>query len=312
MLNIQQTSKPTRITLALLLALIALCAAMGAPTTALAAPEEPPNLVVDPGSHDFGLQPVYSGSQAGFQLRNEGAEAIQLEPSQIVGDSSAFWVNDCGWKMLQPSETCFAQVYFNPQHAGDFNAELRASANGYQFSATLSGEGGQAIFAPESNPVDFGVAKVGAGVTREIAVSNLGNMAGGVFIAVVSGGAIGSYQLLDESCTGFPLAPAATCTLQVRFEPLSEGVKKATLSLFGEGDGGAQIALSGVGAAPDPAPGPVSGAGEVASSGSAATPAAPVAARPGPKARKRKRKPRIRRHGRRAGLAAARRIAIAG
>jgi hypothetical protein len=312
--NIRQKSTPARIAFSLFLALVALSLAVAAPTAALAAPEEPPNLVVEPGSYDFGLQPVYSGSQAGFQLRNDGAEAIQLEPSQIVGDSEAFWVNDCGWKMLQPSETCFAQVYFNPQHPGDFSAELRANANGYQFSATLSGEGGQAVLAPESSPVDFGVAKVGAaGVTREIAVANVGNMTGGVFIAVVSGGAVGSYKLLDESCTGIPLAPAATCTLQVRFQPLSEGVKKATLSLFGESDGGTQIVLSGVGAAPEPVSDPPADAaiGAAASSGAAAL-AAPAVRGHGPKARKRKRRPRIQRRSRRAGVAAARLIAVAG
>jgi hypothetical protein len=233
----------------------ALAIAMVAPAAGNAAPAEPPQLVIEPGSYDFGLQPVYSGAQAGFQLRNEGSEAIQLESVQIVGpDSSAFWVGNCvGW-WLQPGESCSAQVNFNPQHMAEFDAELRVDVEGHQFGAALSGEGGRAILAPASNPIDFGAVAVGsAGVTREIEISNVGNMPGGAFIAVISGGAVGSFQLLDENCTGVPLAPAATCTAQVRFRPLSEGAKKATLSLFGDGEP-AQTVLAGMGSAPEPEP----------------------------------------------------------
>lgn len=301
MSTIKQTSKSAPSPLFLLAVIGALAVAIALPGAGQAAPGEPPNLAITAQSHDFGLVPVHSGAQTTVQVRNDGSEEVQLEPFQIVGDNEAFWVSDCGWKMLQPSEACFVQIYFNPQYRGDFAADLRVNAGGHQFVVELSGSGGQAVFAPESSPIDFGVAKVdSAGVVREIAVSNAGNMAGGVFIAVISGGAIGSYQLLDESCTGILLAPAATCRLQVRFQPLSEGVKKATLSLFGEGDGGMQIVLSGVGAAPDPEPNPPLASGGTAGSHGFAASATPSAATPPPhrpKTTKRKRRPRLdRRH----------------
>ena len=129
------------------------------------------------------------------------------------------------------------RVYFGPRDAVEYNAQFQVSVGSSSFAADLSGTGGRATFAPSSNPTDFGVAKVGsAGTTREIQVTNTGNMPGGVFIAVIAGGAIGSFQILDESCTAVELVPAATCTVQVRFQPVSEGVKKAMLGLFGEGD----------------------------------------------------------------------------
>lgn len=254
--SIRNKSKPANATTSFLLALIvALAAVIAAPAAGQAASAEPPQLVIEPGSYDFGLQPVYSGSQTNFQLRNEGNEAIQLESVEIGGPGSgAFWVGNCAGGWLQPDESCFAQVSFNPQYRAEFEAELRVSVAGQQFSAGLSGEGGQAILAAASNPTDFGTAAVeSAGVTREIEVSNLGNMPGGAFIAVVSGGAVGSFQLLDENCTGVPLAPAATCTVQVRFRPLSEGAKKATFSLFGDREP-AQVILTGMGSAPEPEP----------------------------------------------------------
>jgi hypothetical protein len=255
--SIRNTSKSVTTPTGLLLALIAtLAIALAAPAAGNAAPVKPPQLAIDPGSYDFGLQPVYSNAQAGFQLRNEGTEAIQLESVQIVGPgSSAFWVGNCvGW-WLQPGESCFAQVNFNPQYQAEFDAELRVSVEGHQFGAPLSGEGGQAILAPGSNPTDFGAVAVDSpGVIREIEISNVGNLPGGAFIAVISGGAVGSFQLLDENCTGVPLAPAATCTVQVRFRPLSEGAKKATLGLFGDSSTPTQVILTGVGSAPEPEP----------------------------------------------------------
>jgi len=258
MLSIRHQSKSVNRPAGFLPVLIAVLAvAMVAPAAGQAAPEpgEPPQLVIEPGSYDFGLQSVYSGSQAGFQLRNDGAEAIQIESLEVVGPGSdAFWVGNCSWWWLQPGESCFAQVNFNPQYAAEFEAELRANVAGQQFGAELSGEGGQALLVPESNPADFGTAAVGsAGVTREIEVSNVGNMPGAAFIAVISGGAVGSFQLLDENCTGFEIVPAATCTVQVRFRPLGEGVKKAIFSLFGDREP-AQVLLTGIGSAPEPEP----------------------------------------------------------
>jgi hypothetical protein len=270
------------------------------PAAGLAAPvePEPPQLSFEPGSYDFGLQPVNDGSsQANFQLRNTGSEGVQVNSIEIVGPGSeAFWTNtNCFGTYLQPNETCYVQVYFSPRDTTEYAVQLRVNAGPYSFEAELTGTGGRANLAPDFNPTDFGVAKVGsAGTIHEIAVTNVGNMPGGVFIAVIAGGAVGSFQLLDENCTGHELAPRATCTLQIRFRPLSEGVKTAMLGLFGDSDGGTQVALTGVGTAPDPTPGP-----SLASTpGSVAGNAVPVVAA-GPGAKPRKHKPRFHRGNRR-------------
>lgn len=260
---------PTRFVAALL---VAVAAALTAPAAGLAAPPEgsegppaPPQLVFEPAGHDFGLRPLNWGpDQTTFQLRNAGSEEFQIGSPEISGPGSgAFWTgnSNCDGTTLQPGQSCFAQVNFGPSDAVAYTAQLRVSVGSYSFAADLSGTGGRAVFTPASNPIDFGVAKMGsAGTTREIQIANTGNMPGGVFIAVIAGGAIGSFQILDESCTGIELVPAATCTLQVRFQPVSEGVKKAMLGLFGENEGPTPVILSGVGTAPDPELGPAAGA----------------------------------------------------
>ncbi len=264
--SLRHSSKPARTPVVLLAMVFTILAVMAVrPLASLAAPVEPPaepeapQLAIEPSSYDFGLQPLNWGSrETNFTLRNAGTEAFQVGSPQIVGPGQeAFWADysPCYGSNLQPGESCSVRVYFGPHEAVEYTAQFRVSVGSYSFSADLTGIGGRAAFTPASNPTDFGVAKVGsAGVTREIQVTNTGNMPGGMFIAVIAGGAIGSFQILDESCTGIEIAPAATCTVQVRFKPLGEGVKKATLGLFGESEGPMPIGLTGVGSAPDPSP----------------------------------------------------------
>jgi len=285
-------AKATLVLLAMLFTFLAVIAVR--PAAGLAAPEEPaepPQLAIEPSSYDFGLQPLNWGSQqTNFTLRNAGSETFQVGSPEIVGPgSSAFWTgySDCYGSSLEPGQSCSAQIYFGPNDAIEYDAQFKVSVGAYSFAAEISGTGGRASFAPSSNPTDFGVAKVGsAGTTREISITNTGNMPGGVFIAVIAGGAIGSFQILDENCTGVELVPASTCTLQVRFQPVSEGVKKAMLGLFGEGEGPTPIVLTGVGTAPDPAP----------AESSSTQAGAATSATDNPKAAKRK--PKVRRHAR--------------
>ncbi len=270
MLSFKQTStssKTTSLALGFLTALLAVVALF--PAAAVAAPPEPaepPQLAIEPSSYDFGLQPLNWGSrEAWFQLRNVGTETLHVGSPEIAGPGQeAFWADysPCYGSYLGPGESCSVRVYFGPHDAVEYIARFKVNVDAYSFTADLAGTGGRASFAPSSNSTDFGVAKVGAaGTTREIAIANTGNMPGGVFIAVIAGGAIGSFQILDEDCTGVELAPRATCTLQVRFQPQSEGVKKAMLGLFGESEGPTPIVLTGVGSAPDPASPAIAGSG---------------------------------------------------
>jgi hypothetical protein len=302
--SLKQKSKPAHIALGCLIALVAVMAVR--PAAGLAAPIEPeaPQLAIEPGSYDFGLQPLNWGSrETNFQLRNVGSEPLQVGSPEVAGPGhEAFWADysPCYGSVLQPGEACSVRVYFGPQDAVEYAAEFRVSVASYSFSADLTGTGGRASFSPASNPTDFGAVKVGSTMTREVQIANTGNMPGGMFIAVIAGGAIGSFQILDENCTGVELAPAATCMVQVRFQPISEGVKKATLGLFGESEGPTPMVLTGVGTAPDlsAAPGPAA-----AGPASAAT-SGPAHKRKRPKGKHR----RFKRHHKRAAVHAAARV----
>jgi hypothetical protein len=262
MFSLRSNSKPARIASAATLLLAACLLLAAIPALAAAAPAEGeelpvPQLAFEPGSYDFGLQEANrSDSQANFQLRNVGSVPAPVNSVNIVGSGSgAFWTGniDCLSHSLEPGETCSVQVNFNPYDAVPFSAQLRASSDaGTSFTAGLSGEGGRAALRAATDPTNFGTVPVGSGgVTKTIDVTNEGNMPGSVFIAVISGGAVGSFHLLDESCTGIPLSPDATCNLQVSFDPISTGVKTARLFLAGDGEGGGQLTLSGIASSPN-------------------------------------------------------------
>jgi hypothetical protein len=244
---------------AILLAILALLTLPGAATAAPEGEEGPPapQLSFEPSSYDFGLVRLNGETeQEQMRLRNVGLVSAQVQSFSIAGGSGAFWTgqSECV-RTLGPGESCWIQVFFRPYQPAPFAAQLHAYAEGgIDVSADLGGEGGRASFEAAVNPVNFGAVPVGApAVTRVVEVTNTGNMAGGAFIAVVSGGAVGSFHLLDENCTGVLMTPAASCDLVVSFQPLSSGAKSARLSLFGEEDGGAQVILSGIGLDPEPA-----------------------------------------------------------
>jgi hypothetical protein len=262
MFSLRSKSQPARIASAATL-LLAICVLLTAiPGAALAAPEggeeeapTAPQLAFEPANYDFGLVQLDGNvNQATMQLRNVGPSPAQVYSFEISGGNGAFSTgpSDC-IRTLGPGETCSIQVYFGPYDAVPFAAQLRVNAEaGTVVTAALAGEGGRAAFTPAVDPTNFGSVPVGsAGVTRTIDVTNTGNMPGSLFIAVIAGGAIGSFHIVDENCTGVMMTPDATCNVEVSFQPLSTGAKTARLALFGDSDGGAQINLTGVGVAPE-------------------------------------------------------------
>ncbi len=215
----------------------------------------PPHFSFHPGDHDFGLRPIRS--EAGywtFQLENDGQAPAQVGQLGFNGgNANGYWFNnnDCGSRWLQPGETCAIEIGFGPNEVGTFATQLQVSSGGENFSANLSGEGGQPIVTASPNPADFGPATVGStSAIQTIVIANSGNIPAGFFIGIVAGGDSGSFQLLDENCTNTPLMPGGSCAAHVRFRPQGPGAKAAYLAFFGDSEGGAMVALQGEGVAP--------------------------------------------------------------
>jgi hypothetical protein len=225
----------------------------GGPTVELEGLGAAPELRFEPGSFDFGLtQANEGGERTRMILRNVGPAATQVG-IETSGGGGAFSIgeSDCWGVTLAAGGTCSLQVNFRPNETGPYVGEVRANSAGITFGAELSGSGGKANLNASTNPLDFGSATVGSrGEPRTVTIENSGDLPGGFFIAVISGGDSASFQLLEESCTGSPILPGAKCQAVVRFQPTTAGLRKANLSFFGDSEGGQQIVLSGTGIDP--------------------------------------------------------------
>jgi hypothetical protein len=225
----------------------------GGPTVELEGLGALPELSFEPGSFDFGLtQSNEGGERTRMILRNVGPAATQVG-LETSGGGGAFSISesDCWGATLPAGGTCSLRVEFRPNETGPYVGEVRANSAGLTFAAELSGSGGKANLTASTNPLDFGSAAVGSrGEPRVVTIENSGDLPGGFFIAVISGGDSASFQLLEEGCTGSPILPGAKCQAVVRFQPTTTGLRKATLSFFGDGEGGQQIVLSGTGIDP--------------------------------------------------------------
>ncbi len=103
--------------------------------------------------------------------------------------------------------------------------------------------------AASPGAVDFGgVATGSASATKDVVVTNLDAVSRTPGAATLTGVAGAEFAVVNDGCTGQPLARDASCSLQVRFTPATAGARAATLSLPYSGTGSPlAVALSGTG-----------------------------------------------------------------
>jgi Abnormal spindle-like microcephaly-assoc'd, ASPM-SPD-2-Hydin len=213
-----------------------------------------PELSFEPASLDFGLLEVHAGgSRMSLTLRNTGAASVQLNNPQLTGpDTEEFWIsgNSCSGMVLAPTQSCWIEVQFNANDEGTFAAGVQIMAGGTSFEAPLSARAERPLVTPSPFPLAFGEIAVGSSRTRELTLTNDGHLPVGFFIAIVSGGDVADFHLIEESCTGHLIEPGESCVAEVRFAPTSAGAKQATMSFFGNGEGGMQVPIEGSAVAP--------------------------------------------------------------
>ncbi|MDP9136537.1 MAG: choice-of-anchor D domain-containing protein [Actinomycetota bacterium] len=255
-----------RLAQALCLATLALIALPAG--SAMAAPigdPAPPQINVNPGSHDFGIVELdRGGQQMGFNVQNAGADWAPVSARIDGPDAGDFWFvwDGCSGGTLAPGSTCGLGIHFNPGAPRDYHATLAISSGDSEFTAELTGTGGLRQVTATPNPVDFGTAVVGDGTTRSVTLQNTGNVFFQSMVAIPVGGDVGAFRLIEDGCSMRLLAPIVACKLKLRFAPYEADNAEATLAIIGEGNP-TLVTLRGVGVDPprvdpakaDPAPG---------------------------------------------------------
>ncbi|MCC7000326.1 MAG: choice-of-anchor D domain-containing protein [Deltaproteobacteria bacterium] len=193
-------------------------------------------LALAPGMNDFGG--VVTGTSSALQTftaSNSGQVATGAITVALSGTGAARFSivsNGCMGVMLAPAATCAMTVRFSPTAAGVVNAMLAVSASpGGAATSALTGRGllpAALVMTPASS--DLGTVVQGATSTATFAVVNNGGVASGVPAAALAGAAAGDYAIMASTCTA-ALAPAARCSITVRFTAATLGARAATLTL---------------------------------------------------------------------------------
>ncbi|MBK9030400.1 MAG: choice-of-anchor D domain-containing protein [Myxococcales bacterium] len=103
-------------------------------------------------------------------------------------------------------------------------------------------------------PLDFGDVVETQAAIMPVMVRNGGGAASSALTVTVTGAAYTLVAGASDTCTGMTLAPAATCTFEVRFAPSAPGAAAGVASAMATSGGMVSINLTGVGTASLTAP----------------------------------------------------------
>jgi hypothetical protein len=191
-----------------------------------------PSVSVSPASVSFGSQLVGSTTSASVTLTNSGSTLVHFDTVTVSAGSPTFSAAGCTGATLNPGADCVIGVRFTPSTAGAVSGELAVSGSAGALSVPLSGTGvaGRASVQPAS--LTFGRVRVGRqSAAASITLTNSGN--GALLVGAVSlqGQDPADFAIASNSCTGAALAPGATCSMAVVFQPAASGTRAATLTI---------------------------------------------------------------------------------
>ncbi len=241
---------------ALLFGIAAVTAACGdngvtPPDAAPDAPPAPAVLAMTPMTNSFGSVTVGATSAAAsFTVSNTGGSTSGTITPILTGTGAGEFAFQNGCSTLAPGGTCTITASFKPTAAGGKTAALVVSGSpGGSVMANLDGSGvalGSLTLAPGS--ASFGTQTVGVAVTtndKTFTVTNGGGTASGSLTVTAAGSDPGEFTKTADTCSGQMIAAAATCSITVRFAPLSSGSKTASFVIVGNPGGTLNAAVSG-------------------------------------------------------------------
>jgi len=166
------------------------------------------------------------------------ASAVPLEaPFALANDN-------CSGATVAPAANCTFQVTFSPGFVGAYSDTLDIPSNDASepsVTVTVTGNG-VALPVPNISVTDsvppatdqlvpFGSAAVGTTVDQTVTVTNDGN--GDLIVGTIASadGLLAPFSTVNDTCSGQTVAPAASCTLTVRFEPTAATTSNDTFDI---------------------------------------------------------------------------------
>jgi len=206
-----------------------------------------PTLSISTQQVQFDAVAVGSKSAAqSIKISNSGTAPLALTGIALGGaDPSAFeFTTACG-ESLAAGSSCGLSIAFSPQTAGALAATLMIQTNA-PASATvaLSGQGTAPKVALSTTRMGFQSQRIGAASPPQtISIGNAGTAPLEVLGLSLVGAQAGMFTE-TSNCTG-AVAPAASCSVAVGFEPVASGTASATLTIVTNAGPAQSVALQG-------------------------------------------------------------------
>ena len=211
-----------------------------------------PQLAIDQTSHDFGG--VVIGGAPGtvtLTVRNSGSGPTGALNADLNG-AVAFTktTSTCDGAVLQAAQTCTVTIAFTPTTPGPATATLMVSATpGGTVPTALSGSGlvpGSLAVTPTVH--DFGMIATGMqSPAVTFTVSNPSGAPSGSISVTLAGSNMSEFSLASDNCTGLTLPASGSCTVSVRFSPITAAAKSANLAISASPGGPLMVPLTGTG-----------------------------------------------------------------
>jgi len=207
----------------------------------------PPDFAITPAQVSFGSQELNRTTDPQtLTIQNTGDGLLELQPISLSGANPTDFqiVSDACQVPLSPEEACQIQITFTPQLTGERTADLVVGDRGQRFEQRLpiSGIGQEPEDTNTDAPVtlsfqpgnlDFGdnpINEAQPSEPRRIVLQNESQRP--VTIQAISpvGEASNDFPTTHD-CTGAPLVPGQSCSINVAFQPGVEGRRTANLAV---------------------------------------------------------------------------------
>ena len=210
--------------------------------------------------------PLNTPQTLAVTLKNVGQAPMNVQGATLSGSDefSKTGSGNCGSAVLQPGDTCSAQIQFLPTSGGavqgsvSFADDASDSPQQVQLSGTVLVPGIQA------NPTSVAFGNLVAGhlsATRQVTITNTGGANLRISDVTVGGANPGAFKLTSQTCTVNPIAPNGSCTANVAFATTRASSRVATLTFVNNAGPDQSIALSGQGTSPPDATGVTAASG---------------------------------------------------
>lgn len=186
---------------------------------------------------DVGSVPVnWPSAEWYLALTNLGASSFR--PSTITSSDPAFMVTGgtcAAGAVVVPGSSCTVNLVFIPVAEGPASATITVAEEGFGAAAVSTlvvGAGGEPLLSADPAGADLGILEVGsASEAVTVTVSNVGFFDTRLAGVTLSGLHPGDFQVVADRCTGVALPRGASCTVEVVFRPLDDGLRTALVTI---------------------------------------------------------------------------------